>query len=265
LADVLESVRTSRSSTFPVVDGNGVLVGVLSFSTLRALVLQENPDAELRAKDVCDKSAVTLTPDDGLGVAFRRMEAEGLEEVPVVDPCEPRPVGHVVAGRSDRRVQPYRRHARCSSDSRVAARWSDPTRPNGSKSFRSRVPPQWIGKTLREIDTRRYGVVVLAVQAREADADAGYQVPDGDRQFRAGDGVVLGRNARRLGTCSQRLERASAELRAASAITAGSRSSRPRTMPRTAAPPLAASTLQFRGGEKPCVRERKVRERTTPS
>src|SRR5205814_1182636 len=90
LPEILRLVRQSRSATFPVVGGEDELVGVLSFAALRTLVLEEKLDPHLEARDLCDPPALTLTPDDGLGEAFRRMEAEALEDVPVVDPANRR-------------------------------------------------------------------------------------------------------------------------------------------------------------------------------
>jgi CIC family chloride channel protein len=87
LGDILRTVRNSRSSTFPVTTRSGELVGMISFGALRALLLQEETRPGLVARDICDRSIMTLMPNDGLGLAFRRMESEGLDDVPVVDPA----------------------------------------------------------------------------------------------------------------------------------------------------------------------------------
>src|SRR5262249_54702915 len=92
LPEVLRMISHSRSGTFPVVDSKGQLVGLLSFATLRPVLLEESLGPLVVARDLCDAHVTTLTPDSGLGEAFRCMEAEGLEDVPVVDPTNPKRV-----------------------------------------------------------------------------------------------------------------------------------------------------------------------------
>jgi Trk K+ transport system NAD-binding subunit len=54
-----------------------------------------------------------------------------------------------------------------------------------------RVPAQWVGRSLREIDCRgRFGVTVLALCAG-ADQHRDYEVPDPDRRLVLGDMLVL--------------------------------------------------------------------------
>src|SRR5712691_2351922 len=90
LPEVLRIVAGSRSVTFPVVDDAGELVGVLAFGALRSILLEENLGPLVVARDLCEPHFVRLTPEASLSDAFRLLEGEALEDVPVVDPENPR-------------------------------------------------------------------------------------------------------------------------------------------------------------------------------
>lgn len=192
LTDILRTVRRSRSSTFPVVTGAGGLVGILSYAVLRTLLLEEKLDPHLVARDVCDPLAVTLTPADGLGAAFRRMEAEGLEDVPVVDPADQRRLLGMLS-RGDL-IAAYNRAVATLGATPIPA-WLKTVDPQWADRYRVtsvEIPRHWIGRTLREIDCRaQYGVAVLAVQPRGQATDRGYELPNPDQPLQPGDVLVL--------------------------------------------------------------------------
>src|SRR5438552_2361069 len=148
--DILRLVRQSRSATFPVVGGADELVGVLSFAALRTLVLEEKLDPHLEARDLCDPPALTLTPDDGLGEAFRRMEAEGLEDVPVVDPANRQRLLGMLS-RADL-IAAYNRTVATLGATSIPD-WLKTVEPQWADRYRVmsiEVPQSWVGRTLRD-------------------------------------------------------------------------------------------------------------------
>ncbi len=199
LPEILRLVRQSRSATFPVVGGADELVGVLSFAALRTLVLEEKLDPHLEARDLCDPPALTLTPDDGLGEAFRRMEAEGLEDVPVVDPANRRRLLGMLS-RADL-IAAYNRTVATLGATSIPD-WLKTVEPQWADRYRVmsvEVPQSWVGRTLRDIDCRaRYGVAVLAVHPRGQQDERGYELPDPDRPLEPGDVLVLAGTAEGL-------------------------------------------------------------------
>jgi CBS domain-containing protein len=197
VAEVLRTVGTSRSSTFPVLGEGGVLVGVLSFAGLRTVLLEGGVGAVVAA-DLCDPHVPTLTPEASLGAAFRLMEREGLEDVPVTDPADARRLLGMLS-RADV-IGAYNR-AVASLGALPMSSWLSSAEVGRSEEFRVAVlgvPRAWIGRTLRAIDCRaRYGVTVLAVHPA-GDATRAYQVPDPDRALAPDDRLVLAGTAEGL-------------------------------------------------------------------
>ena len=90
-ADLAAMLREHRVSGFPVVDGEGVVVGVISESDL--LDRQEAPasrrkrasTAELTAADLMSWPPTTIGPDETVRRTARLMYARKLRRLPVVD------------------------------------------------------------------------------------------------------------------------------------------------------------------------------------
>lgn len=190
-AEILRIVADSDQSTFPVVDADGRLIGAFSLRTVRLLALESGPEGLVRAADLCEPDIPVVTPHVTLAEALRRMEADGVEEVPVVDAADPsRLLGTL--SRSDV-VRAYNRAtASLGMAHSVAAapevrRWEEMLRVATVP-----VPREWVGSTLRQIDCRaRYGISVLAV--RRADGVLAHRngAPDPDRPLARGDTLVI--------------------------------------------------------------------------
>src|SRR5215470_5336176 len=192
LPEILRTIGGSRSATFPVVDASGDLVGVLSFSALRPVLLEKELGPLIVARDLCDANVATLTPETGLGDAFRRMDVDGLEDVPVVDPARPKRVIGMLS-RADL-IAAYNRTVAILSTLPMPA-WLSTAEAEPSERYRVivlAVPARWVGRTLRDLECRaRYGVTVLAVQPSGRTAGVGYEMPDPDRPLAPGDMLVL--------------------------------------------------------------------------
>ncbi len=195
--EMLRIVGASRSGAFPIVDEQGGLVGALSFSALRTSLLEGNLGALVVAADLADPHVPTLTPERLLGDAFRLMESEGLEDVPVVDAADPRRILGMLS-RADL-IAAYNRTVASLGEVSVSA-WLTSGASRWTDEFRVAVvgaPASWVGRSLRDIDCRaRYGVTVLAVQ-RDGRGH-GYELPDPDRALAAGDQLVLAGTAESL-------------------------------------------------------------------
>jgi hypothetical protein len=165
---------------------------------LREILLEENLGPIVVAADLCDRRAPTITPDSNLGEAFRRIEAAGLDEIPVVDTADPTRVLGMLS-RADL-IAAYNRAAGSLGTLPFDA-WLTDNEPAWSHGYRVitvAAPATWFGRSLREIDCRgTWGVTVLA--ARDVgDTGGSWEVPDPDRVFAPGDHVVLAGTAERL-------------------------------------------------------------------
>jgi CBS domain-containing protein len=88
-------LRTRRVSGLPVVDAEGIVIGVVSETDLLTRALEPRPDrwphhghtttAELTARDLMTHPAVTTRPDEPVASVARLMSAHKLRRLPVVD------------------------------------------------------------------------------------------------------------------------------------------------------------------------------------
>ena len=199
LPEILRIVSESSSTTFPVVNDAGELVGILSFAALRALLLDRDHGEVIVAADLCDPNVPRLGPHVGLGEAFRLMEGESLEDIPVIDPANPRRLLGMLS-RGDL-IAAYNRTVAVMG-ARPVPGWPATTEAEWSDRYRVvalPVPQQWVGWTLRELDCRaRYGVVAVAVHPAGREDGQGYEMPDPDRPLSSGDTLILAGTAESL-------------------------------------------------------------------
>jgi CBS domain-containing protein len=88
-------LRARRVSGLPVVDTDGIVVGVVSETDLLTRALERGPGrrphrkhvitAELTARDLMTRPAVTTSPDEPVASVARLMSAHKLRRLPVVD------------------------------------------------------------------------------------------------------------------------------------------------------------------------------------
>jgi CIC family chloride channel protein len=81
---VLDLAASSSHSTFPVLDGEGKLVGVISLEEIRR-VMNENLPEQIIAHDIMVTEFPRLTTDTDLAEALRTLSAVDLDELPVLD------------------------------------------------------------------------------------------------------------------------------------------------------------------------------------
>jgi chloride channel protein, CIC family len=92
LKRALDLVSTASGSYFPVVDGNGLLVGIFSLSDIRRIFLETDVHNLVIVKDFMVDSVATVTADQNLNEALRRLNEYSIHEIPVVSAENPRQV-----------------------------------------------------------------------------------------------------------------------------------------------------------------------------
>jgi CIC family chloride channel protein len=86
--DFLKFLKDTAGTSFPVVDGNGKLVGVVSLEDVREVVLDESRaglERILIVQDITDVNAPVLNPGHTLNDAMVRFGSRDSEQLPVVD------------------------------------------------------------------------------------------------------------------------------------------------------------------------------------
>ncbi|MBF0370726.1 MAG: chloride channel protein [Magnetococcales bacterium] len=79
-----DRIRHSQEENFLVVDGNGQLKGIVSFQDIRGVAFEEGLEDLVLVRDIATRELVTVTPEDNLYDAFRRMGTANVEQLPVV-------------------------------------------------------------------------------------------------------------------------------------------------------------------------------------
>jgi chloride channel protein, CIC family len=93
LGRMQEIVESSAQTTFPLVDADGHLSGVLSLSDLRAVLFEHGEiDDLVVAKELGHKTVHVIRPSDHLGTALDRLSGQPFENLVVVDDHDERRV-----------------------------------------------------------------------------------------------------------------------------------------------------------------------------
>lgn len=92
LDELVQVFGRTTQHYFPVVDGNGDMMAILSANDVRQFVSDRDVGAVVIAADMANHDVVTLQPDTDLQVALQRFVSLDVDALPVVDPKTPRRV-----------------------------------------------------------------------------------------------------------------------------------------------------------------------------
>jgi CIC family chloride channel protein len=84
LGRLTERLTRSKYNTFPVVNEQGRLTGILSLLDYRDLAFDQNLSDLVVAKELATPEVVTVTPDDNLYDALGKITVEDFSLLPVV-------------------------------------------------------------------------------------------------------------------------------------------------------------------------------------
>jgi CIC family chloride channel protein len=89
LRAILDYVRQHPFTSFPVIDGDGALVGILGYGELREVLTSEHPEETLRASDLMRSPAPVSYSDETLTEVMERFRVTGAGRLPVVSRDHP--------------------------------------------------------------------------------------------------------------------------------------------------------------------------------
>ncbi len=89
LADILDRVAHSNETLFPVVSRDGGLTGIFNLHDIRLALSGTEWGPLVLADDLARRPVLTVTLDDDLHTALRRLTKLNSEEIPVVAPDDP--------------------------------------------------------------------------------------------------------------------------------------------------------------------------------
>ncbi len=82
-----------------MVDGDGRLVGILSFQDLKESLFEEDLKKFIVARDLAYTNVMTVTPDDNLDTVMAQFGFKDIEVFPVVDRADPRKLPGMISRR----------------------------------------------------------------------------------------------------------------------------------------------------------------------
>ncbi|MDP6989295.1 MAG: chloride channel protein [Planctomycetota bacterium] len=85
LRRVLHTVSDAKESYFPVVDDDGLLVGIFSLTDLRRIYLEDVAQDVVIVRDFMIERVVTARMDDSLDEVVRNMTAHNINAIPIVE------------------------------------------------------------------------------------------------------------------------------------------------------------------------------------
>lgn len=92
LRRLLAVIPSSRHVTFPLVDSNDRLTGILSLQDLREVAYEEGLEDLIVAKELGTPDVITIFPDENLRHALAKIGYRNIEHLPVVSREDPRKV-----------------------------------------------------------------------------------------------------------------------------------------------------------------------------
>jgi CIC family chloride channel protein len=87
--ELVQRVARSNETLFPVVDNRGQLTGIFTLHDLRLALVGSEWGPLVLADDLATYPVVSVTPDDTLHTALRRMTELNHDEIPVVQRDDP--------------------------------------------------------------------------------------------------------------------------------------------------------------------------------
>jgi CBS domain-containing protein len=189
--EVLRKAGDSSQVHLPVVTADGKLLGLIVTRELLPLVTSREDLAKLGiAADVCQTNPPTIVPDENLDQATRLMEAEGLEEVPVILAHDDKRLVGLLSRSSIRNAL-----NRAAVSMVTVARADAPiTWSADYRVAQIRAGAAVGGKSIRQLNPRsRFGVNVVAIQ-ETANRTGGFGPADPDRSLQIGDVLLVAGN-----------------------------------------------------------------------
>ena len=89
----------SKHSSFPLVDDDGLLAGIVTFQDFKEVFLEEGLGDLVVAKELSPPTVITITPSEDLDSALRKIGLKNIEQLPVVDEADPRRIVGILSRR----------------------------------------------------------------------------------------------------------------------------------------------------------------------
>ncbi len=198
LDEVLTQVVEGGHNELFVVNEAGELLGAIHFSELRRVIMEQDAlRGVIVAGDLVEAPRARVTPEDDLALAMQLFSNHHVEEVPVVDPEDPRKlIGSIlqrdVIAAYSREVMRRDLAGGIGSTVAVVDRVHQVDLGGGFVVQEVIAPREFVDKTLAQLDLRaQHGVQVLLLRTPSEDGGRTIRVPGPHDVVAAGDRLVL--------------------------------------------------------------------------
>ncbi len=99
LKELFKHFSKSRHISFPMVDADKLLTGILSIQDFREIAYEKDLEDLIIAKDIATLDVITVTIDDNLNTALLKIGDRNIEQVPVVSKDNPRKIVGILSRR----------------------------------------------------------------------------------------------------------------------------------------------------------------------
>ncbi|MBA7565428.1 Voltage-gated ClC-type chloride channel ClcB [subsurface metagenome] len=99
LNKLLEHTFSSKYSSFPVVDDSGLLSGIVTFQDFKEVVFEEGLGDLVVVKDIAIPNVITITRNESLDEALKKIGLKNIEQLPVVDENNPQKIVGILSRR----------------------------------------------------------------------------------------------------------------------------------------------------------------------
>ena len=89
LREFLSQAMASKHTSFPVIDDQGRLTGIIAFQDFKELIYEQGLGDLIIVQDIMTKKVLTVTEDENLETALERVGFRNIEQLPVVSRDDP--------------------------------------------------------------------------------------------------------------------------------------------------------------------------------
>ncbi len=99
LKELIAFTLSSKHSSFPVVDKEGLLTGILTFQDFKDVLYEEDLGTLVVAQEISTTKVITVTKSENLDTALKKIGFKNIEQLPVVDENDPRHIIGILSRR----------------------------------------------------------------------------------------------------------------------------------------------------------------------
>lgn len=82
-------LTSSKHSNFPVVNAKGELTGIISFQDFKSVMFEQGLEDLIVIKELATEKVITITSDENLDDAFKKIGSKNIEQLPVISKTNP--------------------------------------------------------------------------------------------------------------------------------------------------------------------------------